>query len=83
MESMASGVPTITSYGSSLEEVAGDGALLADPADTGSIAAALEKVLSDRQLREHLIAAGIRRAGEFRQDDLARKTLEVYQKIAG
>ena len=28
VESMASGVPTITSHGSSLEEVAGDGALL-------------------------------------------------------
>ena len=83
MESMASGVPTITSRGSSLEEVAGDGALLIDPADTDSIAAALEKVLSDRELRDRLVAAGIRRAAEFRRDDLASKTLGVYKRIAG
>jgi glycosyltransferase involved in cell wall biosynthesis len=82
IESMASGVPTITSFGSSLEEVAGNGALLIDPSDTNSIAAALEKVLSDRELRERLAAAGIQRAGEFRQDDLVKKTLAVYNAIA-
>lgn len=81
IESMASGVPTITSHGSSLEEVAGDGALLIDPADIDSIAAALEKVLSDRELRDRLVAAGIRRASEFSQDDLVKKTLGIYEKI--
>src|SRR4029077_3921279 len=42
LESMASGVPTITSFGSSPQEVAGDGALLIDPADTNSFVAVLE-----------------------------------------
>jgi glycosyltransferase involved in cell wall biosynthesis len=82
IESMASGVPTITSYGSSLEEVAGDGALLINPAETESIAAAIEKVLTDRELRERLAAAGIQRASQFRQDDLVKKTLAVYQAMA-
>ena len=82
IESMASGVPTITSFGSSLEEVAGEGALLIDPADTGSIAAALEKVLADRELRQRLSAAGVRRAGQFKQDELVEKTLEVYRSLA-
>jgi glycosyltransferase involved in cell wall biosynthesis len=81
VESMASGVPTITSYGSSLEEVAGDGALLVDPSDTDSIVAALEKVLSDSELRDRLAAAGTRRASQFSQDDLVRKTLGVYEKV--
>jgi|SRR5579859_1224087 len=81
IESMASGVATITSYGSSLEEVAGDGALLIDPCDTNSIVAALEKVLSDRELRERLAAAGIRRASEFSQDDLVKKTLGVCNSL--
>jgi len=81
IESMASGVATITSHGSSLEEVAGNGALLIDPRDTSSIAAALEKVLSDREFRERLAAAGIERASQFRQDDLVKKTLAVYDSI--
>jgi len=82
IESMASGAPTITSFGSSLEEVAGEGALLIDPAETGSIAAALEKVLGDRELRERLSAAGVRRANQFKRDELARKTLDVYRSLA-
>jgi glycosyltransferase involved in cell wall biosynthesis len=82
IESMASGVPTITSYGSSLEEVAGDGALLVDPLDTRSIADALGKILTDPQLRERLAAQGLQRSAQFDRDILARKALEVYRAIA-
>ncbi|MGC2694339.1 MAG: glycosyltransferase family 1 protein [Candidatus Angelobacter sp.] len=82
IESMASGVPTITSFGSSLEEVAGDGALLIDPYDTNSIAAALEKVLGDQTLRQQLISRGLQRASQFGPDDLANKTLAAYRSVA-
>ncbi len=82
IESMASGVPTITSYGSSLQEVAGNGALLIDPTDTGSIAAAMEKVLNDHELRQSLIARGVKRASEFKPDALTTGTLAVYRSIA-
>src|SRR5206468_5685458 len=54
VESMASGVATITSFGSSLEEVAGNGALLVDPLDVSSIAKALSKVLGDAEFRRDL-----------------------------
>jgi glycosyltransferase involved in cell wall biosynthesis len=81
IESMASGAATITSYGSSLEEVAGNAAVLIDPSDTNSIASALEKVLSDRALRERLAAAGIQRASQFSKDGLVKKTLGVYQSL--
>jgi glycosyltransferase involved in cell wall biosynthesis len=81
MESMASGVPTITSRGSSLEEVAGDGALLVDPLDTGSIARALERVLGDTTLQTQLISRGIRRSAEFRLGDLSDKALAVYRSL--
>jgi glycosyltransferase involved in cell wall biosynthesis len=82
MESMASGVPTITSFGSSLEEVAGDGCLLIDPTDTSSIAKAMERALSDGDLRRDLIARGLQRAAQFLQDDLAKRTLAVYQSLS-
>ncbi|HKR96769.1 MAG TPA: glycosyltransferase family 1 protein [Candidatus Angelobacter sp.] len=81
IESMASGVPTITSFGSSLQEVAGDGALLIDPSDTSSIATALQRALSNQGLRRDLINRGLQRARLFQQDDLAKKALAVYRSL--
>jgi glycosyltransferase involved in cell wall biosynthesis len=80
---MASGVPTITSMGSSLEEVAGDGALLIDPYDTDSITDALGKVLGDSSLRQSLIIRGLKRSKEFTARNLAEKALAVYRSLAG
>jgi glycosyltransferase involved in cell wall biosynthesis len=81
VESMASGVPTITSFGSSLEEVAGDGALLIDPRDTASIADALGRVLGDSALRTDLAARGQKRSAEFLAGNLAEKALDVYRSL--
>lgn len=82
VESMASGVPTITSYGSSLEEVAGDGALLVDPRDTASIMDALSKVLGDPALQKDLVARGLKRSKSFTTGNLAKKALAVYLSLA-
>jgi glycosyltransferase involved in cell wall biosynthesis len=82
IESMASGVPTITSFGSSLEEVAGDGALLVDPGDTGSIAEAISRLLGDSGLRKDLASRGLKRSAEFKSGDLAVKALNVYASFA-
>jgi glycosyltransferase involved in cell wall biosynthesis len=81
VESMASGVPTITSIGSSLEEVAGDGALLIDPSDTDSIADALGKVLGDPGLRQDLALRALKRSKEFTAGNLAEKALAVYRSL--
>jgi glycosyltransferase involved in cell wall biosynthesis len=81
VESMASGVPTITSFGSSLEEVAGDGALLIDPHDTGAIAEAIGEVLGDLDLQRQLISRGLLRSTQFKQENLAQRVLEVYRSL--
>ena len=47
LEAMTAGAPVVTSTVSSLPEVAGDAALLADPRDVRSIRDALAAVLSD------------------------------------
>jgi glycosyltransferase involved in cell wall biosynthesis len=78
---MASGVPTITSFGSSLEEVAGDGALLIDPGDTGSITDALGKVLGDTVFRRDLAFRGLERSKRFTPGNLAEKALAVYRSL--
>ena len=47
LEAMARGVPVVTSDRSSLPEVAGDAAVLVDPADPGAIADAIGSLLAD------------------------------------
>lgn len=83
VESMASGVPTITSYGSSLEEVAGDGALLVDPTDVPSIADAIRRILEDAVLREQLIRRGLCRSAGLKPENFALKLLETYCTLGG
>lgn len=83
VEAMACGLPVITSRGSSLEEVAGDAALLVDPLDQDSIARAIQSALADTTLREHLRQAGLKRSTDFSQARTARKTLGVYQTLLG
>ncbi|MCS6917467.1 MAG: glycosyltransferase family 1 protein [Chitinophagales bacterium] len=58
VEAMYSDVPVITSRTSSMPEVAGQAALLVDPFSVSEIAAALQAISSDGELRRQLIAAG-------------------------
>jgi len=83
VESMASGVPTITSHGSSLEEVAGDGALLVDPLDVSSIADAIQQVLGSAELKDQLIKRGLRRSAQLKPENFSLKMLETYRTLAG
>jgi glycosyltransferase involved in cell wall biosynthesis len=83
MEAMACGTPVITSRGSSLEEVAGDGALLVDPMDEASIAEALTGVLSDANLRHRLGQAGLARSRQFNFKNAAEQTIGVYERVMG
>jgi glycosyltransferase involved in cell wall biosynthesis len=80
LEAMARGVPVATSDRSSLPEVAGDAALLFDPADPAAIAGALERLLGDRALADRLGAAGRARAAGFTWERTARGTLASYER---
>jgi glycosyltransferase involved in cell wall biosynthesis len=82
VEAMASGTAVITSMGSSLQEVAGDAALIVDPLDVSSIGSALERMLSDDIFREEMGQAGIRRSKAFDRDRCALETLAVYRDAA-
>jgi len=82
MESMASGVPTITSRGSCLAEVVGDGASLVDPLSVDSIANAMAQILESPDVRGQLIERGLRRSTCFSTAAFAGKVLEVYKSLA-
>lgn len=83
IEGMASGVVTITSYGSSLQEVAGDGAILTDPNDPSTISRALVWALSagHEEEKSELIRRGIIQASSYTWDRCARETLLAYTDI--
>jgi glycosyltransferase involved in cell wall biosynthesis len=82
IEAMACGAAVVTSYGSSLEEVAGDAALLADPHSTDSIVTAIDRVLRDDTWREELRRRGIERAKQFSYRDAAAQTIRLYRQLA-
>jgi glycosyltransferase involved in cell wall biosynthesis len=82
-EAMACGTPVITSQGSSLEEVAGDAALLVNPLDELSISAALKRVLEDPGTHERLSRAGLERSAQFSFAKAARQTVGVYEQVMG
>jgi glycosyltransferase involved in cell wall biosynthesis len=58
VEAMESGVPVICSNVTSMPEVAGNAALMVDPFDVESIAAGMENLYKDNDLREKLIQLG-------------------------
>jgi glycosyltransferase involved in cell wall biosynthesis len=76
LEAMRAGTPVVTSRGGATEEVAGGAAVLVDPEDPGSIADGIAE--ADRR-REELRALGFARAREFSWDDVAERTLRVYE----
>lgn len=55
--------------------------LLVPPGDVGALAAALNRVLGDADLRRTLIATAAGRAHDFSMDALADRYLEIYDRI--
>lgn len=82
LEAMACGTPVVTSDRSSLPEVAGEAALLVDPDDPEAIAVAVDRVLSEGRLREHLREAGLERAAGFTWEGTAQATADVLRGAA-
>ncbi len=80
LEAMAHGVPVITSNRSALPEVAGDAALLVDPADSDAISRAMLNLTSDEALRDELARRGLERARQFTWDSAVERTWDVYQE---
>ncbi len=81
LDAMAHGVPILTSNVSALPEVSGDAALLVDPADVTSIAAGLDRLIDDQELREELRQKGLARCREFTWEKAVEGTWKVYQEL--
>jgi glycosyltransferase involved in cell wall biosynthesis len=81
VEAMACRTPVITSNVSSLPEVAGDAALLVDPESVHEIAAAIERVLTDRDLAASLRRRGVMRATAFSWETAAHRVMELFERV--
>lgn len=73
LEAMALGCPVVAADAASLPEVCGDAALYVDPRSLPSMTAAMQRIVADRALCEHLRAAGRARAAGFTWDAAARR----------
>jgi glycosyltransferase involved in cell wall biosynthesis len=81
-EAMACGTPILTSNVNGLKEIAGDAAVLVNPADTDAIAAGIARILADPQLLESLSRKGLERSELFTWDMCAKKTLALLEQVA-
>jgi glycosyltransferase involved in cell wall biosynthesis len=82
-QAMAAGVAVVTSNTSCLPEVAGEGALLADPKSPAEVAGAIRRVLESEGLRAELGKKGRERAAEYRWEICARRSWEFFRGVGG
>ncbi len=80
LEAMACACPVVTSSVSSMPEVAGGAAVLADPHDPSSIARSMLDVCGSAGSR--LRTEGLRRARQFTWTATAQATLDTYREAA-
>ncbi len=72
IEAQSVGVPVITANTSSLPEVAGEGAVLVNPLDSGEIATAMEMLVTDPEKRADIIEEATRNVDRFSWAQCAR-----------
>ena len=65
LEAMTVGAPVVAANRGALPEVVGEAGLLVDPLDVDALAAAIDRVLADDQLRDRLSVRGAARAKRF------------------
>jgi len=83
IEAQAMGTPVVTSNIDPMKEVAGDGALLADPHSPEEIRAAIDRLIEDSSLREKLVLAGTDNVKRYEPATIAAKYAELYREVYG
>jgi glycosyltransferase involved in cell wall biosynthesis len=81
LESQSLGVPVITSSASSLPEVAGSGALYADPLDAENMAKRLETIVLNDKLRADLTQKGFENLNRFSWEKTAENLFSIFHGL--
>jgi len=83
-EVLGAGRPLVATRVGGLPELVGDAGLLVEPEDSGDLADALVRVLTDPQLAADLAARARLRAAQLPDDvDVVRQILLCYQRVLG
>lgn len=83
LEAMASGLPIACSDRGSMPEILSDAGVYFDPEDPHAIAAAVESLLRDAELRERLSTAAYQRAQQYTWERCAEQTFAFLASVAG
>ena len=81
LEAFACGCPVIAANTSATPEAAGDAALYFDPKDPRAIKSAVEKIISDSELRSELVAKGYEQNKKFSWQKAETEMKQAYQTI--
>lgn len=81
LEAMSAGCPVITSTTSSLPEVAGNAALLVDPARPEEIAEAMRRISTEPPLRAQLVGRGFAQSKNFSWEKCGRAYADLVRRI--
>jgi len=84
LEAMAAGVPLVVSRVGGLAEIVEDSVdgIEVEPNNPSAIAAATVRILSDRELASRLATRGEEKAKTYSWENVARRTIGVYQDAA-
>jgi len=81
LEAMAYGTPVVSSNTSCLPEVLGTAAEYFNPFNIQAMAAAIEKVITDDNLRSEMVAQGYSQVKKYSWEKMARETHALYMKV--
>jgi glycosyltransferase involved in cell wall biosynthesis len=81
VEAMASGVPVIGSTCGAIPEVIGDAGLVFREGDADALAGELRRMLSDEDLRDRLVVAGLEQVKQYSWERVAEKTYELFRQV--
>jgi glycosyltransferase involved in cell wall biosynthesis len=81
LEAMAAGTAVVAAAGGAIPEIVGDGALVVPAGDTAALAGALERVVSDEELRTDLVARGRLQLRRYSWDSTAEAMVALYRDV--
>ena len=79
LEAMACGCPVVAANRPAIPEICGRACLYVDPLDSRAIAAAMERVLREPELRSQLVNAGLAQASKYPWSQTVARIAESYE----
>lgn len=81
LEAMQHGCPVVSSSATCLPEIYGEAAEYFDPGNIEEITKAIQKVITNDQLRKDLVKKGYKQANNYSWAKMAEETLATYNEI--